>query len=195
MTKPMSLALCVLVLAGCGDSGGASGASQSGGEATPLAFDVWYEISATTGRGLRVGSGLRFHTAGFDVASGDLAQVMGGTCVLAGGAIDCEAGGGPLRAMQAADGTVSVTQGPNVLSLVLASREAGSTFDASLAAHVAQRAACTAAGACCMDGENERGLACDLNARLGDRSAASCQRALEAIRSELASGEMPASCR
>ena len=195
MTKLMSLAVCVLVLASCADSGGGEGAAQSGGEATPLALDVWYEISATTGRGLRVGSGLRFRVAGFDVASGDLAQVMDGTCTLAAGAIDCEAGGGPLHATQAADGTVSVTQGPNTLSLVLASSEAGRAFDATLAAHVAQTTACNAAGACCVDGENERGLACDLNARLGDRSAASCQRALEAIRAELASGELPASCR
>lgn len=173
------------------------GAAANASSGSAVAFDTWYRVVSTSGPGLRVGSGLRIRAEGYDVASGNLAQTMDGSCASRDGGIECDVPGAPLQVGLVEDGTVRATSGPIELGLVRASDEEASAFAARVDAHAQGQAACRAAADCCMEAETTLGLTCDLNATLGDRTAASCRAALESLRTTLASraSSLPQTCR
>jgi hypothetical protein len=116
---------------GCGGSDEPAAASDtSGAEATPaitsVVTDVWLVVRAVEGRGLAVGSGVRFHASAFDVVSRGQANTFSLTCPAEGTWV-CEGPGGSIQ-LEVIDGALRVTQPGLVLTLDAAS-EAQSTHN------------------------------------------------------------------
>ncbi len=135
--------------------------AEGAGAAVPVLR--WFAVAEVEGRGLGVGSGVRFRLDGVDVASGPQGQAMNGECIVEGDGHRCAVAGGELVATAQADGRVSVRQGPLRLVLRTATADEAAAFDAALSGTQAQHDACRSAATCCMDSEEALGAPCDLN--------------------------------
>jgi hypothetical protein len=184
---------------GCGGSDEPAAASDtSGAEATPaitsVVTDVWLVVRAVEGRGLAVGSGVRFHASAFDVVSRGQANTFSLTCPAEGTWV-CEGPGGSIQ-LEVIDGALRVTQPGLVLTLDAASEAQSTTFEATLAASLAQQTACRRAADCCVALDNA-GHGCDLAAVLGDRTRTACDAGFATLTSRVASEQLeaPEACR
>lgn len=166
-------------------------ADAAGRAAVPL--DRWLVVTATTGKGLKVGGGVRLRRDGFDTAEGEKGSANAASCTSTTEVYSCTNG---LQARPLAGGAVRIEMGPVAVTVALASDADARRFSAWLEAQVAQQKACSAAANCCMAAEKVLGKPCDLNALLGDRKLATCQAALQKTRTALseAKAAVPAVC-
>jgi len=186
-----------VALHGCGGATTAAGPATVSTPPTEISFDRWYVVQSTSGPGLRVGSGVRFRESGFDVASGTLAQPMGGSCTRIAEGIDCEGAGGELHVRRRADGAQVAQQGPIELVLADSTNEQASGWSDEVDRTVRRTTACRATADCCVAIANAFEVECDVESHLGDRTVESCEAGLATLRTELtSSGRVaPSECR
>lgn len=169
----------------------ASPTADSGALAVPL--DRWLVVTATAGKGLKVGGGVRLRRDGFDTAEGEKGSANPSECVSSAAGYTCANG---LQARILGGGSVKIEMGPVAVTAAVAREADARRFSGWLDAAVAQQKACSAAAQCCMAAEGVLGKPCDLNALLGDRKLATCQAALGKTRAALtaAKAAVPAVC-
>ena len=144
--RPRLLALLLLLLVpACGgEDTSPSPASSSGTERastlTSVPFDTWLVVDGLEGRGVPLGSGVRFRADAFDVVAHGQASSFPLSCP-EDGSLACTGAGAPLS-LSVVDGRVRATQPGLVLLLRGATTEQAAGFDAALVAADAQRAAC-----------------------------------------------------
>lgn len=166
-------------------------ADAAGRAAVPL--DRWLVVTATAGKGLKVGGGVRLRRDGFDTAEGEKGSANASSCSSTAEVYSCSNG---LQARPLKGGAVRIEMGPVAVTAALAGDAEARRFSAWLEAQIAQQKACSAAANCCMAAETVLGKPCDLKVLLGDRKLATCQAALQKTRAALSEAKvaMPAVC-
>jgi hypothetical protein len=171
-----------------------SAASPTSAPATwAVPIDRWLVVTASAGKGLKVGGGVRLRKDGFDTAEGEKGSASASECSSTAEIYSCSNG---LQAKPAAGGAVQISMGPVSVTAAPASAADSQRFSAWLAAQLAQQKACSDAAKCCIAAEKLLGKPCDLNAVLGDRKLPTCQAALAQTRAALATAKaaVPAVC-